>query len=405
MADKEKVHRLSSLSDNHPPTNDGGDSTKLTSYPFVLDTPEGLEHLAKLIHHHRRDFLLANLTQQAAMIRGIRQQLAHSIQGGGFADPQGKPLDEDAIALGIAKVFYLYTDQEEFQRDVNTTDAAAHVATNTATAVMSTEQSQQPEDEEAPSIQAHPMAFSSESHATAAPSAATTQMTSALTEAEDCQMYEYLTNLRRSRRPAKITPSPTPADGSPKLSPTSGSSNSNRNSNHSKKHASKQPAVAKRKTVVKAKKPTERGMRSPKRTKAWKEPQKPSKEGDENDSMTQDKRQNKSGDSSSGFPNRSEVLARAAALLAQTQASLDIPKGVTVRPSGRWQSQVYYKGQSRYLGVYSDSREAAMAWTIAKALLTDVQVPGATKAETDQWYSMVRDVVTDLVQGAIESTV
>lgn len=44
-------------------------------------------------------------------------------------------------------------------------------------------------------------------------------------------------------------------------------------------------------------------------------------------------------------------------------------RGVTVRPSGRWQAQLYYAGKSRYLGVFDTREEAAYAYEVARDFL------------------------------------
>jgi hypothetical protein len=46
-----------------------------------------------------------------------------------------------------------------------------------------------------------------------------------------------------------------------------------------------------------------------------------------------------------------------------------LPRGVTVRPSGKWQAQIYFSGCSRYVGVFDTSRDAAIAYETAKAYL------------------------------------
>lgn len=44
-------------------------------------------------------------------------------------------------------------------------------------------------------------------------------------------------------------------------------------------------------------------------------------------------------------------------------------RGVTVRPSGRWQAQMYYAGKSRYLGVFDTREEAAFVYEVARDFL------------------------------------
>mmetsp|Transcript_20319 Transcript_20319/g.25025 ORF Transcript_20319/g.25025 Transcript_20319/m.25025 type:complete len:1028 (-) Transcript_20319:317-3400(-) len=46
-----------------------------------------------------------------------------------------------------------------------------------------------------------------------------------------------------------------------------------------------------------------------------------------------------------------------------------ILRGVTMRPSGKWQAQLYYAGKSRYIGVFDTREKAALAYEIAREQL------------------------------------
>ena len=46
-----------------------------------------------------------------------------------------------------------------------------------------------------------------------------------------------------------------------------------------------------------------------------------------------------------------------------------IVRGITCRPSGKWQAQVYYNRKSRYLGVYDSKESAALAYEVAREVL------------------------------------
>ena len=46
-----------------------------------------------------------------------------------------------------------------------------------------------------------------------------------------------------------------------------------------------------------------------------------------------------------------------------------LPRGVTIRPSGKWQAQFYFDGQSRYIGVFDGSYPAALAYECVHRLL------------------------------------
>ncbi|KAI2504173.1 hypothetical protein MHU86_10287 [Fragilaria crotonensis] len=68
---------------------------------------------------------------------------------------------------------------------------------------------------------------------------------------------------------------------------------------------------------------------------------------------------------------------RAAALAAA------ILRGVTMRPSGKWQAQLYYAGKSRYIGVFDTREKAALAYEIAREKLkSDNKTPADQSAQT-----------------------
>lgn len=46
-----------------------------------------------------------------------------------------------------------------------------------------------------------------------------------------------------------------------------------------------------------------------------------------------------------------------------------ILRGVTMRPSGKWQAQLYFAGKSRYIGVFDSREKAALAYEIAREKL------------------------------------
>lgn len=65
----------------------------------------------------------------------------------------------------------------------------------------------------------------------------------------------------------------------------------------------------------------------------------------------------------------------------------ELLRGVTQRPSGKWQAQMYFAGKSRYIGVFDTREKAATAYEIARDHLknktfkdTDAQVHAARKA-------------------------
>lgn len=67
-----------------------------------------------------------------------------------------------------------------------------------------------------------------------------------------------------------------------------------------------------------------------------------------------------------------------------------IMRGVTMRPSGKWQAQLYYAGKSRYIGVFDSREKAALAYEIAREQLkadpkeTSNQDSETTEAKVNQ---------------------
>jgi hypothetical protein len=51
----------------------------------------------------------------------------------------------------------------------------------------------------------------------------------------------------------------------------------------------------------------------------------------------------------------------------------ELPKGVTRRPSGAWQAQIYFAGKTRYIGVWERSQDAATAYNLAKDALKELK--------------------------------
>jgi len=47
-------------------------------------------------------------------------------------------------------------------------------------------------------------------------------------------------------------------------------------------------------------------------------------------------------------------------------------RGITQRPSGKWQAQIFYAGKSRYLGVYDTEQAAALSFSRASAFLQNL---------------------------------
>jgi hypothetical protein len=58
-----------------------------------------------------------------------------------------------------------------------------------------------------------------------------------------------------------------------------------------------------------------------------------------------------------------------------------ILRGVTMRPSGKWQAQLYFAGKSRYIGVFDSREKAALAYEIAREHLQDKSATSSKDTE------------------------
>uniref|UniRef100_A0A7S4J8Y5 AP2/ERF domain-containing protein n=1 Tax=Odontella aurita TaxID=265563 RepID=A0A7S4J8Y5_9STRA len=69
-----------------------------------------------------------------------------------------------------------------------------------------------------------------------------------------------------------------------------------------------------------------------------------------------------------------------------------ILRGVTMRPSGKWQAQLYYAGKSRYIGVFDTREKAALAYEIAREVLkSDASSSGKGGSKGDQSAQSLKD--------------
>jgi hypothetical protein len=66
-----------------------------------------------------------------------------------------------------------------------------------------------------------------------------------------------------------------------------------------------------------------------------------------------------------------------------------ILRGVTMRPSGKWQAQLYFAGKSRYIGVFDNREKAALAYEIAREKLKSGPV-GASPQSTENLVNEAR---------------
>ncbi|KAL3912867.1 MAG: hypothetical protein SGILL_006722 [Bacillariaceae sp.] len=66
-----------------------------------------------------------------------------------------------------------------------------------------------------------------------------------------------------------------------------------------------------------------------------------------------------------------------------------ILRGVTMRPSGKWQAQLYFAGKSRYIGVFDTREKAALAYEIARERLKAEKNPDGAPLSPKQTENAV----------------
>ena len=72
-----------------------------------------------------------------------------------------------------------------------------------------------------------------------------------------------------------------------------------------------------------------------------------------------------------------------------------ILRGVTMRPSGKWQAQLYFCGKSRYIGVFDTREKAALAYEIAREKLKTGHVKGSDGATVENLVNSARKAAFD----------
>mmetsp|Transcript_20588 Transcript_20588/g.31385 ORF Transcript_20588/g.31385 Transcript_20588/m.31385 type:complete len:860 (+) Transcript_20588:245-2824(+) len=67
-----------------------------------------------------------------------------------------------------------------------------------------------------------------------------------------------------------------------------------------------------------------------------------------------------------------------------------LPRGVTMRPSGKWQAQLYYAGKSRYIGVFDSREKACLAYEISREVLKTDKGEDPKPSEIDANINLAR---------------
>jgi len=79
-----------------------------------------------------------------------------------------------------------------------------------------------------------------------------------------------------------------------------------------------------------------------------------------------------------------------------------ILRGVTMRPSGKWQAQLYYAGKSRYIGVFDSREKAALAYEIAREKLKSDNAPEVNNQNVEDTEAAVSSARKAAFEGVNE---
>lgn len=113
---------------------------------------------------------------------------------------------------------------------------------------------------------------------------------------------------------------------------------------------------------------------------------------------------------SSKSPNRTKSKSASSTKKSRQKASINddldsaILRGVTMRPSGKWQAQLYYAGKSRYIGVFDTREKAAKAYEIAREKLKSNSNPNEasqSQEETESAVAAARKAAFDAIKNRI----
>ncbi|KAL7554129.1 hypothetical protein ACHAWF_017521, partial [Thalassiosira exigua] len=86
----------------------------------------------------------------------------------------------------------------------------------------------------------------------------------------------------------------------------------------------------------------------------------------------------------------SDGLCNAVFSTAMAGGTGDLPRGITIRPSGKWQVQLYYAGNSRYIGLFDSREEASTAYELARECRESFKVKDPTPQQVKSNLSMMR---------------
>jgi hypothetical protein len=76
----------------------------------------------------------------------------------------------------------------------------------------------------------------------------------------------------------------------------------------------------------------------------------------------------------------------------------DVSRGITIRPSNRWQAQIYFQGKSRYIGVFDSRQAAGHAFVLTRTLLKPNGQTRMENQEASDTFIKARDKALNAVR-------
>ncbi|GKY92618.1 hypothetical protein MPSEU_000231900 [Mayamaea pseudoterrestris] len=100
----------------------------------------------------------------------------------------------------------------------------------------------------------------------------------------------------------------------------------------------------------------------------------------------------------------STAMTKSMTATAESSYAADdvLGRGVTMRPSGKWQAQMYFAGKSRYIGVFDSREKAVVGYETARHLLKKTKF--CTEVEIDKQIYDARRAAFEAVADAFSQT-
>lgn len=160
------------------------------------------------------------------------------------------------------------------------------------------------------------------------------------------------------------------------------------------------PPAKKAKLVVESQKPVVKSKRASTREKS--PPSKLETERVEEDKISRKARKSaKKKEDAVGEPKKTSKRGDSKKKESNSNDSdfdADVSRGITIRPSNRWQAQIYFQGKSRYIGVFDSRQAAGHAFVLTRTLLKPNGQTRMENQEASDTFIKARDKALNAVR-------